>query len=121
MKASLCKCVARRLDAGADSGFCARGVQNFACTLARVQNSDFSLIIHESCHCTPPQVDLVEHEDCHHGGITALIIAFSNILRIGSLLVTVALESLWLRECKIIKAFLLSLQENLGQKAQVRD
>jgi len=28
--------------AGADPGFCARGVQNFA----RVQNSDFSLIIH---------------------------------------------------------------------------
>ena len=61
-------------------------------------------------------MDLVEHEDCHHGGITALIIAFSNILRIGSLLVTVALESLWLRECKIIKAFLLSLQENLDRK-----
>ena len=32
---------------GADSGFCARGVQNFVRALARVQNSGFLLIIHD--------------------------------------------------------------------------
>jgi len=32
---------------GADSGFCARGVQIFACALMHAQNSDFSLIIHD--------------------------------------------------------------------------
>ena len=44
--------IVHHMKAGADSGFCARRVQNFARALARAQNSDFLLIIHELRHRT---------------------------------------------------------------------